>query len=113
MSAITDSSGRTIGYFPFDLVAGVDSPVFVLLITPQALTKLQGEASGNMVIKARKTGSGNAFVDIHASPIDLNSLPPGVPVSYDVKITPSAISGVVHDALSMAVTSAGGAGWLA
>ena len=108
---IADSSGRTIGYLPLDLHASETSSTLVLEVTAESASDLlKSETSASLAIQARRTGSGDPFVDLAAG-ISLAALTLDVATDYDFRFVAGAVSGAVRSAIAMATVNSGAAGW--
>jgi hypothetical protein len=112
---ITDTAGVEIRRIPYDLDAGEESQPLVLLVTPEAQTRLKSGTSAKVKVMARLTGSGAPFVDLGVNNgIDLAGFPAGVPVSFDVKVVAQMnIVGVERIVLPLVVARSSQAGYLA
>jgi hypothetical protein len=102
MPAITDTSDVPISYISMSLQELSDSAVFVIKVPCQAHSHLQSEVDANAVVKARLNGTSDAFVDIAASPIDLNPYA-GQTKLFDVKVHANDVTGLVHAVLPVQV----------
>lgn len=112
-SRITDTDGNRIGYVAFDLSDGESSGVMVLSVRPAVGYSLKASpVDPDLQIQARETGSGDPFVDIGASPIDLSSLTPETPVDFDFKaVAADPLEGVRRAAITISVISQGSVNW--
>jgi hypothetical protein len=110
---ITDSAGNRVGYCAFDLSDGQSSGVVVLRVTPADGHSLKATpADADVEIQSRETGSGDPFVDIGASPLDLSSYTPGTPVNFDFKaVAADPLAGVRRVVIYLGVISQGAANW--
>ena len=98
---ISSTTGRRVGYVAFDLSDGESSAVVVCLVNPGDGYALRATpADVDVQIHARETGSGDPFVDIKASPIDLSGYTPDVPVQFDFK---AVAAGALTDVRRVAV----------
>lgn len=102
-----------MGYLSFDVSDGEVSSTVVLSITPGINYLLKvSETDPDFEVQARESGSGDPFVDIGATPINLSSHTPETPVDYDFRIvTNSPLIDVRRVAVHLAVSSDGAAGW--
>lgn len=86
MSRLTTTDGKRIGLLNWDLSDNETSSVVVLRVVPADGFFLKASpADGDVQVQARETGSGDPFVDLAASPIDLSALTPETPVNYDFR----------------------------
>jgi hypothetical protein len=110
---ITNTNGKRIGYLNFDLSDGESSGVVVLNVVPAVGYELVASPTdADVEIQARETGSGDPFVDIGASPIDLSAYTPETPVQFDFKAVAAAtLTDVRRVAIFLAVSSQQAAGW--
>jgi hypothetical protein len=102
--AITDTGGAPILYINLQLAANNDSVVVVGRVPCEAglyLTASPVNASAS--VKARRTGSGDAFQDLATSPIDLTPYA-GTVVSFDFKVHSSNVTGFARVALPVRVS---------
>lgn len=112
---VTDSQGREIGYLPFDLRAGTQSPLLTVQVRPKGANSVfQATSSPWARILARRAGTADPFVDLAAG-IDLSGETPDLPLDFEVKgEADSSVVGQVRVAIWFGVvTSSGasGAGW--
>jgi hypothetical protein len=109
---ITATTGKRIGLLSWDLSDNEISSVVVLRIIPAVNYKLQAIPTDlNVQLQARETGSGDPFVDIGATPIDLSGHVPEVAVSYDFRAVAGALTDVRRVAIRIQVVSNGSAAW--
>jgi hypothetical protein len=97
----------------FDLSDGEASGVVVLRVLPAVGYSLKASpGDGDIEIQARETGSGDPFVDIAASPIDLSSYTPETPQNFDFRaVAASPLTDVRRVSMFIGVVSQGAAGW--
>lgn len=110
---ITNTSGGRVGYVSFDISDSEVSSVVVLKVTPAVGYELVATPTDvDVEVQARETASGDPFVDIGASPIDLSSYTPETPVNFDFRtVAGSPLTDVRRVAIFVAVQSQGVAGW--
>ncbi|MGB8509681.1 MAG: hypothetical protein WCD76_14945 [Pyrinomonadaceae bacterium] len=103
MSAITDTNGAPLTAVNLSLAAESDSAVLVGRVPCAAGLYLASSSESAAQVRARRTGSGDAFVDLAVSPIDL-SPHAGETVSYDFRIHAGNIEGRAFVAVPVRVT---------
>lgn len=112
MSLLQDSTGRSLGYIAFDLVAGESSsPVLIFAVASDGASLRSGTSTA-FELTARRTGTADPFVSLEDAGIDLSADTPG-PVSFDLVAEGLTVSGLVRDAVSLTVGRSGAAGWSA
>ena len=94
MNTIKDATGNTITVLSMSLAQNNDSSVFVIEVPAVAGMSLTADADPAAQVLARRTGSGDAFTDIAASPILLTPFA-GITVQFDVKLHAAAFSGLI------------------
>ncbi len=111
-SLLQDSTGRAIGYLPFDLVSGeVSAPVSIFAVCSDGAS-LRSGTSAAFELKARRAGTADAYVSLQGAGIDLSGDPDGA-LEFDLTATGLSVSGLVRDAVSLTVGGSGAAGWAA
>ncbi len=101
--AITDTSDVVLTHVALSLAAESESQVIVVRVPCVAgMSLAAGEAAAAQVL-ARRTGSGEAFVDLHDSPILLTPWA-GATLEFDLKVAASAVAGRAFAALPVRVT---------
>lgn len=105
MSAqITDTSGAPLLYVNLHLSENSESVIVVARVPCAAGKFLAGPADESAQVLARRTGSGDSFVNLATSPIDLSAWA-GSTISFDFKVHALAVSaGLHHVALRVRVT---------
>jgi hypothetical protein len=91
---ITDTTGNAITVLSMSLAQNSESPVLVIEIPATAGMSLTAGSDPAAQVLARRTGSGDAFVDIAAAPILLTPFA-GTVVQFDVKLHAAAFSGLI------------------
>lgn len=104
MLQITDTNGNPLTSVSFALPENTTSQTVVAVIPARANYFLSAINTANLTVKARKTGSGNPFVDIDSNPIDLTSEAPNS-VSYDFQVVAASVSQNVSDSVRVLVTA--------
>jgi hypothetical protein len=102
-NSITDTAGVPLTAVNLSLAAESDSTVLVGRVACAAGLYLAGSSEGAAQVLARRTGSGDSFVDLAVSPIDL-SPHAGETVSFDFKVHAGSIEGRAFVALPVRVT---------
>lgn len=110
---LTNTSGGRIGYWTADLSDNEQSAVVVLRVLPADGFFLKAAPEDDDVqIMARRTSSGDPFVDIAATPIDLSALTPETPTQYDFKaVAASNLTDVRRVPFFIGVTNQSAASW--
>lgn len=113
MSRLTTTDGKRPGYICWDLSDNEESGVMVLRVTPADGFFLKASpADGDVEIQARETGSGDPFVDIASTPIDLSGLTPETPVNFDFKaVVQGSLTDVRRLTAFIGVTTQSAADW--
>lgn len=101
---ITDTNNQPITALPVSLVEDSDCAIVVIRVPCEANRYLAAVEHGSAQVLARRTGSGDAFVDLADTPISLTPYA-GTTVDFDLKIHAGSVSGVVHTAIPVKVTS--------
>lgn len=102
---ITDINGNPLSSISFPLNESTESAVLVGLVRvagPGLYLACRSDG-GPAVVMARKTGSGDPFVDIAATPIDLTPYDGDTP-AFDFKVVAEAVAASAPAALSVVVT---------
>lgn len=109
---VTDSEGREVGYLPIELRAGNQTPVIVLQVRPDGANSMfRSTSSAAARVLARRTGSGDSFVDLAAG-ISLAGETPDEPINFDVKgEADEGVTGQVFQNIWFGVVSSSGAGY--
>jgi len=114
-AGVYDMSGREFNYLPFEVVAGDESPVLQLQVlrdgqpNPILASDL---VDPDLSILARKSGTGDPFVNIGSNSIDLSSEPADTLIPYDFKVAAGVdLAGRVRAMPWIGVATNGGAGW--
>jgi hypothetical protein len=102
--AITDTAGQPLIYVNLRLDENTDSVVIVALIPCKANTFLASDSDGRASVLARRTGSGAAFQDISALPIDLTPYD-GTTESFDFMVHSNSVTGLERVALPVRRTA--------
>lgn len=85
-----DSAGAVpLSLVPVELDEGETSPVFVARVPCHAGRTLAARVDAGLTVEARRTGSGEPFVDIGAAPYDLAAFD-GESVAFDFRLTAAA-----------------------
>jgi len=100
---ITDTNGAQITNVSYSLAELSDGPILVVVLSPLANQFLAAALDTRAKVLARRTDSGNAFVDIAASPINLTPWA-GQRVSFDVRVQTLAVTGLERVAIPVRVT---------
>jgi hypothetical protein len=103
MSTVTDTLGNPLTHVALVLAESTDSDVVVALVPCEAGRFLSATSDGATRVFCRRTGSGDAFVDLSVSPISLTPFD-GEVVSFDFKVEAGAVSSIERDALQVAIT---------
>jgi hypothetical protein len=112
MNRLLTTTGKRISLLSFDLSDGETSDVAVLRVIPAVGFQLISDSDGDVEIQARENGTADPFVDIAASPIDLDGYTPETPVDFDVRaVAADPLVDVRRVALLIAVQSKGAAAW--
>lgn len=101
--AVTDSNGAAVTLLSMSLAENTESSVIVIRVPCLAGQFLAADGEPAAQVLARLTGSGAAFVDISAAPIDLTPHA-GQTVEFDLKVAAGAVTGVNRVAISVRVT---------
>lgn len=104
MSVIKDTAGNTITLLNLTLTESVDSAVLVIRVPCTAGLFLTADNDARLAVKARENGSGDPFVNIASSPIDLTPYD-GTDQDFDLKVTPAAVTGFERVAVPVRVTT--------
>lgn len=88
---ITDANGQEITDNSFQMSDNSESPVFTIYVRALTNYKLTATTDSITTVLARKTGSGAAFQNIAANPIDLTPFANTV-VAYDYKVSAADVS---------------------
>lgn len=102
---VLDQAGQPLLYVNLRIDELSDGPVIVGKVPCKAGYFLSAAAHPAGAVWARKTNSGAAFQDLHASPIDLTAFA-GETISFDFKIRTADVSGLVHAAIDVQVSTA-------
>ena len=110
---ITNVNEKPLSLLQFDLSDGESSPVVQVRVVPADKYSLKASPSdADYQVQARENGSGDPFVDIATSPIDLSSYTPETAVLFDVKVVASTpLVGKRTAVAYLSVGSNGVAGW--
>lgn len=110
---LTTTDGKRVGYVSWDLSDNETSGITVLRVVPADGFFLKSSpADGDVQVQARETGSGDPFVDIAATPIDLSSLTPETPVNFDFKaVVQGSLTDVRRLVMFVGVTTQSAADW--
>jgi hypothetical protein len=101
---ILDTAGQPLLFINLHMAENSDSVVIVASIPCAAQKFLAGPADGSARVMARRSGSGDPFVDLSISPIDLTPFA-GTSVLFDFKVHSLAVAtGMVCLALPVRVT---------
>ncbi|MBA3242647.1 MAG: hypothetical protein H0T60_15585 [Acidobacteria bacterium] len=101
--AITDTNDQPLLYVNLRLGEGADSVVIIGRVPCRAGRFLATDSDTRAQVLARRTGSGNAFVDIADAPIDLTEFD-GETVEFDFKVSAGEVTGLERVALPVRVT---------
>jgi hypothetical protein len=112
MRRITNVNGSRVGYIRFELSDNESSPVWRLNIRPGLPLgggyRLTATTDDDVALFARINGSGDPFVDLAASPIDLSGFPPDEDILFDFKaVAGSPLIDVRRAALEIQLTNQG------
>lgn len=91
---ITDTEGVALTVLSMSLAQNSESPVLVIEVPGVAGMSLTADADTAAAVMARRTGSGDAFVDIAAAPILLTPFA-GSTIQFDVKVQTAAFAGLI------------------
>jgi len=110
---ITNVNEKPLSLLQFDLSDGQSSPVVQVRVVPADRYSLKATpVDAAYQVQARESLSGDPFVNIATSPIDLSSYPPETPVNFDVKVVAgSPLVGKRTAVAYLSVGSNGVAGW--
>lgn len=113
MSRITNINDSPLTFLNFELSDNEISGVVQVRIVPANRYLLKvSPTDADVEVQAREHGSGDPFVDIGASPIDLSSYAPETPVDFDLRaVASSSLVGVRRVVAYLSVSSNGAAGW--
>jgi hypothetical protein len=101
---ITDTGGAPLIYINLTLEAAHDSVVIVGRVPCRAHQFLTASPSLSAAsVLARRTGSGDPFVDLGSAPVDLTPYD-GTTVSFDFKVRAAAVTGFERVALPVRVS---------
>lgn len=100
---ITDTADNSLLYVNLRLDEGADSVVIVARIPCKSGLKLATNSDGRASVLARRTGSGDPFVNIATSPIDLTPYD-GTNTDFDFKVHAGSVTGLERVALPVRVT---------
>jgi hypothetical protein len=103
VKAITDTANAPITSLQMSLTEETESSVFVVRVPCLAGQKLRSDPNPYAQVLARESGSGDAFQDIAASPIDLAPYA-GTLTLFDVKVAALSVEGLKRAALSVRVS---------
>jgi hypothetical protein len=101
-NAITDTTGVPLLFVNLRLDEGTDSVVVVARIPCAAGKVLASISDAAAAVLARRTGSGDSFVNIAASPISLTEFD-GEDIDFDFKVHAGTIVGLARVALPVRV----------
>jgi hypothetical protein len=101
--AITDADGVPLGYVAQALPEGTESGVLEVRVPCSAGRFLTAADDPIVRVLARRTGSGDAFVDLQSAPYDLTPHD-GETVAFDVKLLTGAVSANTTFAVPVRVT---------
>lgn len=101
--AITDTSGQPLLYVNLRLDENTDSVVIVARVPCLAGKFLASAVDARAAVLARRTGSGDAFVDLADAPISLTEFD-GEAVEFDFKVHAGNVTGLQRVALAVRVT---------
>lgn len=91
---VTDTTGAAVTILSSGVRQNSDSPVIALLMPCTTGMSLTADAAPAAQVLARRTGSGDPFVDVSTSPIDLSPWN-GTTQSFDFKFHGAAFSGLI------------------
>lgn len=91
MNPFTDSNGSPLAFVQAETDEGETTPVFVAKVPAAAGFVLTADPDSGLTVEARRTGSGDAFVDIAAAPVDLTPFD-GEQVAFDFRVLAGAVS---------------------
>ena len=100
--AITDTNNQPLLYINLQLEENTDSAVVACLIPCASGKYLTASISSLAQVFARRTGSGDAFVNLATSPISLAPFA-GQIVSYDFRVHTLSVTGLQRVALPVRV----------
>lgn len=100
---ITDTSGQPLLYVNLRLDEGADSVVIVARIPCRAGKFIATDNDARASVLARRTGSGDAFVNVADDPIDLTPYD-GTNTDFDFKVRAGSVTGLERVALPVRVT---------
>lgn len=103
MEAFTDADGNTLSHVALVLAPAQASAVVVARVPCEAGRYLAASAGAASRVEARRTGSGDPFVDLAVAPISLTPYAGGL-VSFDFRVTALSPSARVRDALEVRAT---------
>ncbi len=103
MSRITDTDGNPLTHVALVQQPETVSAVIVVRVACAAGQYLAVSAEPTARVLARRTGSGNAFVDLADEPISLTEFD-GLEVTFDLKVSTSATASRTRVALPVKVT---------
>jgi hypothetical protein len=113
MKRLLTTTGKRIGYLQYDLSDGETGATIVLRVVPAVGYSLKAlPVDSDYQIQARENGSGDPWVDIAATPIDLSGYTPETPVDFDFRVIAGApLVDVRRVSVRLEVVSQGAAAW--
>lgn len=91
MNPFEDTNGAPLSFVQTEADEGETTPVFVAVVPAAAGFVLTAEPDAGLTVEARRTGSGDAFVNIATNPVDLAPYD-GQQVAFDFRIAAGAVS---------------------
>jgi hypothetical protein len=91
MNPFSDYGGDPLTFVQLEVDEGETAPVVVVFVPATAGFVLAADPDAGLTVEARPTDSGEAFVDLAATPYDLTPFD-GEQVAFDFRVSAGAVS---------------------